>query len=232
MSKNFFAKLNLNWRAYLAEFFGTFVFVFVASCAVVSDKLYTNVGLVGIALATGLALSAGIFATVHISGGHLNPAVTLALWFVQKINTANAALYIISQVFGSFAAAFLVFLIFGAKSMEFFLGGPTLGVDVSVQTAMVLEAIFTAILTFVVFATAVDRRGSGSFAPLTIGFFVVVASIAIGNVTGAALNPARAIGPLVLSKVVDFRLLVYIIGPLAGSVFGIVYDLVFLKSKK
>jgi len=216
----------------LAEFLGTFVFVFSASCAVLSDKMFTNLGLVGIALATGLSLSAAIFATVHISGGHLNPAVTMAMWFAQKINTVNALLYIFSQLFASFVAAFLVFLIFGNKSLDFFLGGPTLGSGAGIQSAMILEAIFTAILVFAVFATAVDKRGPTSFGPWVVGLVVVVATLAAGDISGAALNPARALGPLVISKVFDFRLLVYIIGPLAGSVFGLVYDLVFLKNKK
>lgn len=230
MTKNFFSKINLNWRAYLAEFLGTFVFVFIASCAVITNGLYGEVGTLGISLATGLTLSAMIFATVHISGGHLNPAVTLALWLSQKLNTINGFFYILFQIMGSFAAAYGLLLIFGERAMKFNVGGPALGSGVDVQTAVILEAILTAVLVFAVFAIIVDKRGPGSFGPLVIGLIVVVASLAVGALTGAALNPARALGPLVFARQFDL-LPVYLIGPFAGSLFGIVYEFVFLRKK-
>ena len=220
-----------DWRAYLAEFLGTFVFVLVASLAVLSNSFYGEVGTLGIALATGLALSAMIFATVSISGGHLNPAISLALWLTQKISAITCIFYILAQLLGSLVAASSLLLIFGEGAIKFSLGGPALGSDVTMQKAVILEAILTAVLVFVVFATLVDRRGPVSFGPLVVGLVVVVVSIAAGPVTGAALNPARVIGPLVLSHKFD-TLAVWVVGPLAGSLFGIVYDFVFLKKRK
>lgn len=222
---------NLDWRAYLAEFLGTFVFVFLASCAVITNGIYGEVGSLGIALATGLILSAMIFATVHVSGGHLNPAVTLALWLTQKINTINGVFYILAQLGASLAAAGSLLFLFGQKAIALSLGGPGIVTGVDPQLAVVLEAIFTAVLVFAVFATIVDRRGPGSFGPLVIGLVVVCASIAIGPVTGAALNPARAFGPLVLTQQFD-ALAVYIIGPLCGALIGFVYEYAFLRSSK
>ena len=222
---------NLDWRAYLAEFLGTFVFVFVASMAVLSNNFYGEIGSLGIALATGLVIAAMVFATVSISGGHLNPAVTLALWLGQKINTVNATFYILSQLAASFAAACSLLLLFGDRAMKFSLGGPVLEPGVNLQTAVILEAVMTAVLVFVVFATMVDKRGPVSFGPIAVGLVVLVASIAIGPMTGAALNPARALGPLVVSKHFDY-LAVWIIGPFVGSLFGMIYEFVFLKKKK
>ena len=139
------------WRAYLAEFLGTFVFVLIASGAVLSNVFYSEIGTLGIALATGLSITSMMYATVHISGAHLNPAVTVALWLAQKIKGSSAFFYVIAQIFASFAAAAVVLLIFGNSAKEFVLGGPSVGASVSQQTALVIESILTAVL---VFATA------------------------------------------------------------------------------
>lgn len=216
------------WRAYLAEFLGTFVFVLVASGAVLSNIFYSEIGTVGISLATGLAITSMMYATVHISGGHLNPAVTVALWLSQKIKGNMAVFYIIAQILASFAAAGIILLIFGSTGREFSLGGPIFNEGVSQQTGLIVEAILTAVLVFAVFATMVDRRGPVSFGPLVVGLVVVIASLFALPLSGAALNPARAIGPEVLSGSYQF-LAIWIIGPLAGSLFGLIYDFAFLR---
>ncbi|OGE03892.1 hypothetical protein A3F45_03120, partial [Candidatus Curtissbacteria bacterium RIFCSPHIGHO2_12_FULL_41_17] len=212
-----------HWRAYLAEFLGTFVFVLIASGAVLSNVFYSEIGTVGIALATGLSITSMMYATLHISGAHLNPAVTVALWLAQKIKGNLAFFYVISQILASFAAALVILLIFGSSSREFALGGPVLAESVSGQTGLVVEAILTAVLVFAVFATLVDRRGTVSFGPLVVGLVVTIASLVALPITGAAINPARAIGPEVLSGSYQ-ALAIWIIGPLAGSLFGLVYD--------
>jgi len=219
------------WRAYLAEFLGTFVFVLIASGAVLSNVFYSEIGTLGIALATGLSITSMMYATVHISGAHLNPAVTVALWLAQKIKGSSAFFYVIAQIFASFAAAAVVLLIFGNSAKEFVLGGPSVGASVSQQTALVIESILTAVLVFAFFATIVDRRGPIIFGPLVVGFVVVIASLFTLPISGAALNPARAIGPEVLSG--SFQsLAIWIIGPLAGSLFGLVYEFLFLRKGK
>lgn len=212
----------------MAEFLGTFVFVFVASGAVLSNIFYGDVGSLGVALATGLSLAAMIWATAAISGGHLNPAVTLAVWLTGKISVINAVFYIASQVLASFAAGGVLLYIFGDRAIRFNLGAPILGADVAVGTALLLEAILTAVLVFAVFATVVDRRGSVSFGPLVIGLVVVCGGIFAGPITGAALNPARAIGPAVITGSFT-NLPIWILGPFAGSLFGLVYEFLFLR---
>ena len=217
------------WRAYFAEFLGTFVFVFVASGAVLVNIFYGDIGTLGVALATGFSLSTMIYATYHISGGHLNPAVTVSLWLTQKITGTMAFFYICAQILGSFAAGFAILFIYGAKSLEFSLGAPRVGT--SDQIAMIAEVLLTAMLTFVVFATLVDRRSHLAFGPLAVGFFVVFATIAAGQISGAVLNPARVLGPMILSNNYD-SLAVFLAGPLCGGLFGVVYEWVFLRKIK
>jgi len=219
------------WRAYLAEFLGTFVFVLIASLAVVVESLYGGLGILGIALAIGFSYAALVFASVHLAGGFLNPALTLALWLSQKLSGTKTVFFIIFQVLASFAAGGVLLLIFGANALQFGLGGPALGVNVSLQTAVLTEALMTAGLVFVTFATMVDRGGPVSFGPLVLGLILVGETIAALPISGAAFNPARAIGPAVLAKSVD-SLAVWIIGPLLGSLVGVVYSLLFLKKSK
>lgn len=225
--------INLPWRAYLAEFLGTFVFVLISSGAVLSNIFFGDVGVLAQATATGLALAAMIWATAAISGGHINPAVTLAMWFAGKISATGAIFYIGAQIMASFAAAGLLLFVYGSRAIQFSLGAPVLGADISVQAAVVIEMVLTAALVFAVFATVVDRRGPVSFGPLVIGLVVMVSGIFAGPLTGAVLNPARVLGPAVLSNSFT-NLPIWILGPLAGSLFGIVYEFVFLRkaSKK
>ena len=220
--------INLPWRAYLAEFLGTFVFVFIAAGAVLSNIIFGDVGVLAQATAGGLALAAMIWATAAISGGHINPAVTLAVWFVGRISTLNAFFYIFAQVLASFAAAGLLLFVFGPAAMQFGLAAPVLGANVSVQAAVVVEAVLTAALVFAVFATTIDSRGSVSFGPLVIGLVAMVGGIFAGPITGAALNPARVLGPAVIAGSYT-NLPIWILGTFTGSLFGIVYNFVFLR---
>ena len=221
----------MSWRAYLAEFLGTFILVLVSSWVVLARFLYPDINNLEIALAIGFSYAALIFATIHLSGGFLNPALTLALWLSQKLSGTKTVFFIIFQILASFAAGGVLLLIFGANALQFGLGGPALGVNVSLQTAVLTEALMTAGLVFVTFATMVDRGGPVSFGPLVLGLILVGETIVALPISGAAFNPARAIGPAVLAKSVD-SLAVWIIGPLLGSLFGIVYAFLFLKKGK
>lgn len=233
MSFSFIKTWTGDWRSYVAEFLGTFVFVFIACGAVLTNAFYADIGVLGLAFAGGIAYAVSMFMTVHLSGGNLNPAVTLALWLTQKIRGHIAVFYILAQILASFAVAQVLLLIFGREALNFALGGPQIGADIALRTAVVIEVILTAILIFAYFATMVDKRGPVSFGPLAIGVTYVACSIFGQLLSGAALNPARAIGPLVSSQAYE-TLAVWIIGPLAGALFALVYDFLFLKkpSKK
>jgi aquaporin Z len=230
-----FAQQNfsLPWRAYVAEALGTFFFVLIASGAVLTNIFFVDLGVLAQALAGGLALGTMIFLTAAISGGHLNPAVTLSLWLARKISAVNALFYICAQILASFAAGWVLLYIFGTKAMQFGLGAPILGTGVSPQAALILEAILTSALVFAVFATVVDKRGPGSFGPLVIGLVAAISGIFAGPITGAALNPARILGPAIISQSYT-NLPIWILGPLTGSLFGLVYEFLFLRktSKK
>ncbi|MEK9146969.1 MAG: aquaporin, partial [Patescibacteria group bacterium] len=160
------------WRAYLAEFIGTFVFVFVSCGAVLSYIFYGEIGAAGVAVAGGFSYATMMYATVHISGGHLNPAVTLASWLAQKTSGATAIFYVCAQIFAGIAAAGLLFYIFGQEAAEFSLGGPTLGTGTDISRALIVEIALSATGVFGFFATMVDRRGPTSFGPLVMGLVV------------------------------------------------------------
>ena len=230
---NRFVSFNFlkDWRLYLAEFLGTFVFVFIASTVIVVSNLYNDIGLISVSLAIGFSYAAMVFITAHISGGYLNPAITVSLWLAQRLSGLKAFFYLFSQLIGSFAAAGVLLLIFKNSALQFVLGAPTLGLNISPENAIIVEAILTAILVFAVFGTMIDRNGPVSFGPLVLGLVVVSETIIALQISGAALNPARALGPLVISKSYA-NLAIWVIGPLVGSFFGIFYEAVFIKKPK
>lgn len=219
-----------SWRALAAEFLGTFVFVFVACGSVLTRNIFEDFGVVGVALATSVVMSALVFATVALSGGHLNPAVTLAAWLSQKVSSTTAVMFITAQIVAAFAAAFLLLFIFGGQGTAFYLGGPVLSTDTTVQSALILEAVLTAVLVFVFFATMVDKRGPVSFGPIAIGLVFLAAGIFAGPIEGAALNPVK-VAPLIVSGHME-SMLVWVVGPLTGALFGLVYELLFLRQSK
>ena len=219
------------WRAYLAEFLGTFVVVFVICGTTLSNIFYGDFGVLGIALASGSAYAGMMFAMLKFSGAHFNPAVTLALWLAQKIKGSLAFFYILAQISAGFAAAGVLFWIFGSEAREFSLGGPVLGVGVSLQAAVVIEALLTAILVFVYFAMTVSRNSSASFSPIAVGAIYTISVFFAGSLTGGTINPAKVLGPLVISGSYN-NIAIWIIGPAAGSIFGIVYDFLFLRKGK
>lgn len=220
-----------DWRVYLAEFLTTFAFVFICQSVIISDQLYNHVGVLGISLAIGFSYTALVFASSHLSGGYLNPAVVVALWLAAKISHLKALSLVVAQIVAGFAAAGVVILVFGSKVYDKILGGGTLGVGVDLANATGLEAILTAILVLIVFATVVDRTGPVSFAPLALGVYLVAATILAFPITGAVFNPARAVGSAVLASSYD-TLAVWIIGPVSGSLFAIVYELAFLERRR
>ena len=217
-----------DWRSYLAEFLGTFLFVLISSFAVLTEALYGDIGVLEIGLVIGFSYTCLIFTFAHLGGGYLNPAITISLWLVQRLSASRTVFFLTAQLIASFMAAWVLLLFFGADGIKYALGSPSLGLNISLTQAVLAEAVFTAGLVLVLFSTIVDRRGPISFGPLALGLYLVATSIILISVTGAALNPARVIGPAIVSKSTN-TLAVWIIGPLAGSLIGIVYELVFLR---
>ena len=217
--------MRVAWKPCTAELIGAFALSFIGAGAICTDALTQGkVGLLGIAVAHGLVLAILVSATMHISGGHLNPAVTCAFWATGRMKPEAAAQYVVSQLVGAALAGFALKMIF-AESVwrKVQLGTPSLGAGVSMQGGMFIEAILTFFLVFAVFGTAVDAAGPkvGGFAiGLTIAFDILMG----GPLTGAAMNPSRAFGPALASGFWKSQI-VYWIGPIAGAVgAGFAYD--------
>jgi MIP family channel proteins len=218
----------------LAEFVGTFTLIFIGAGSIVAAVAARGgeggSGLVTIAIAHGLAIAVMVSAVGHISGGHLNPAVTVAAAAARKIVPREALLYIGAQLAGAVAgAAVLRGAVPESLWRQVNLGTPGLGGGVNAAQAVVIEAVLTFLLVWVIFATAVDPRGAfGKVAGLTIGFVVMMDIMAGGPFTGGAMNPARFLGPaLVAGHWTDTW--VYIVGPLVGGTLaGVMYQTLLL----
>ncbi len=209
--------IELQFDRYLAEGIATFILVFVGAGAVLINIATNNgLGIVGIAFAHGLALMAGLYAIMHISGGHINPAVTVAMWATRKIKSVAAVGYIVAQLIGAAIAAGLLKVIFTFAPAQAYLGTPQLANLVTPTTGVLIEAMLTAFLVFVIFATAVDKRGSEHHAPLAIGVTLLFGHLFGLALTGSAMNPARAFGPALVSGY-WVNQAIYWVGPIIGA---------------
>jgi MIP family channel proteins len=217
-----------------AEFLGAFAVVFFGVGAVCADRfLQTSggIGLLGIALASGLAMAIMVSALGHISGGHFNPAITIGFWVTKRIGTLDAFLYWAAQLLGGIAAAFLLRSTIPEETWRAVaLGTPALLRDFPALSAMVLEAVTSFFLVLVFFATAVDDRGAfRAIAGFGLGLAITLGILVAGPFTGAAMNPARAFGPALASHHWANQG-VYWIGPLAGGFLaGLLYNSLYLK---
>lgn len=213
-------------RALFAEAAGTFMFFFIGAGAIVATN---GENLVAVAFAHGLALAVAVSSFGALSGGHFNPAVTLGLAVAGKHPWPRVATYWIAQVVGALVAGFALRYAFEfdpSALARTHIGTPTIAGGVSAVTAIVVEAILTVFLLWAVFGTAISP-----FAPRIAGFgigLIVAADVlAGGGITGAAMNPARWLGPAVAAGFYD-NWFVYLIGPLlGGALAGLSYRYLF-----
>jgi MIP family channel proteins len=210
-------------RPCFAEFIGTFALVFVGIGAIKT----AGHDVLGVALAHGLTIAAFVSATMHISGGQLNPAVTFGLLCGGHMTIANAIRYWISQLLGGFTAALICLGLFGRDVVV--TGTPQLAIDLNAAQGILVEAILTFFLVFVVYGTAVDERGRG-VAGFAIGSTITLDILFGGPLTGAAMNPARVFGPALAANFWHDHY-VYWLGPMIGGALGgLVYGL-FIERK-
>jgi MIP family channel proteins len=212
-----------------AEFIGTFALVFVGAGAVLAAGPTAEPGVVGVALAYGLAVAVMVSAVGHISGGHFNPAITLGFLVTGRLHPVLAVIYWIVQFAGAIAAAALLRWFFD-DATEGSLGTPVLAPNIEPEAGLIIEAILTFFLVWVVFATAADPRGTfKSIAGLAIGLTITMDVLMGGPLTGAAMNPARALGPELLSNTWD-DFWIWYVGPLSGAVIAAVaYEVLYLR---
>jgi len=207
----------MNTKALTAEFVGTFALIFIGAGA----GAIGAGGLVGVALAHGLVLVAVAAAYGPISGAHINPAVTIALWFGRQIKAAEAVGYIVVQLLGGIAGAFVLrFVLGGAESG---LGATVLGGSVSPLQGLAVEAVLTFFLVNTIYNTAVSGK-AGNQAPVAIGLTLAFCILMGGPLTGASLNPARTLGPAMVTGNYA-NLWVYLLGPVIGGLLAtLLYD--------
>jgi aquaporin Z len=220
-------------RRSLAEAVGTFGLVFIG-CASVASRYFgeANYGLLGIAMAHAIVLSVMITATMSISGGHLNPAVTIGLLVARRATGRTAAAYIAAQLVGAvFGALLLRFLWPVNLTRAISLGTPTIAGNIVVSQAIGIEAVLTFFLVSAVFGTCVNPNAPkvGGFG---VGLVLLFDIMVGGNLTGAAMNPARAFGPaLVSGQWVGHA--VYWVGPLLGGIIAaLLWEHVLLKGSE
>jgi MIP family channel proteins len=203
-------------RRCLAEAAATFTLVFAGCGAIVLDADQGgSLGAVGIAAAFGLAIMVMIYATGHLSGAHINPAVTVAFTLTRHFPRRDAAAFVPAQLAGAIAAAFLLRALWPAEPADLGATVPT----VTDWRALVYETVMTAFLMFVIMAVATDTRAVGVAAAIAIGGTVALDAIFGGGVTGASMNPARSFGPALAAwEWTSFW--IYLLGPLAGAALG------------
>ena len=213
----------MNFRASFSELIGTFALIFIgAGAAAIGGELIV------IALAHGMVIIGLAYAYGHHSGTHINPAVTFGLLIAGEIKTKTAINYWIMQFAGG---------ILGAAALSFVLDGSTSGLGAtqfdttatSVSQALVLELILTFLLVNTIMNTAVSGK-AGNLAGLAIGSTLIFCILMGGPITGASLNPARTLGPALLTGNLD-QLWVYIVGPLAGAAIASIFYVNVLKDK-
>jgi glycerol uptake facilitator len=216
----------------VAEVIGTAILVFIGAGSVpltvflTGSQPFGSAELSTISFAFAFAIFAAVYSVGHISGCHINPAVTIALLATRKIDLATALPYIVAQLIGALVGAGLTYVILiGNDPAALGLGAVSVNANAGNVVGFLAEVIGTAILVFTVFGAAVDGRAPAGFAGLIIGFIVYGVIILVGPITGAALNPARQIGPELLGGLIGAKthldqLWVYIAGPIVGGLAG------------
>jgi aquaporin NIP len=210
-------------RRCLAEALAAFVLVFAGCGAIVLNaERGGSLGSVGVAAAFGLAIMVMIYATGHLSGAHINPAVTTAFTVTRHFPIRDAVAYVPSQLAGAAAGAALLRFTWHDGPAQLGTTLPT----IATGRAFVFELALTAILMFVIMAVATDTRAVGAGAAIAIGGTVALDALFGGGATGASMNPARSFGPALVSGTwSDFW--IYVAGPVAGAVAGaVLYQLV------
>ncbi len=203
-------------RRATAEGLGVFALVFAGCGAIVSEAEHPgSLGTVGIALVFGLVVMAMIYATGHLSGAHLNPAVTLAFSLTRHLPRTEAVAYLLAQFAGALLAAALLGAIWPSDPAALGTTRPSVGVG----SALAYEAVLTAFLMFVIMAVATDTRAVGAAAAIAIGGTVGLDALFGGPITGASMNPARSLGPALVSGELG-DLWIYLAGPLLGALAG------------
>ena len=219
------------WRRSFVELMGAFALVFMGAGTIMSIGPQADAGTLDVALATGLAIVVMVIAVGHISGGHFNPAITFGFIVTRRMSALLGVAYIVAQLAGGVLAALLLRWIFPAANRDAAnLGAPSVH-TIDIGAALVIEALITFFLVWVVFAVTTDLRNAYTvLAGLAIGLVIVFGMLLAYPLTGGSFNPARAFGPELISNTWSDAW-IYYVGPLAGgAIAALLYDEVYLRS--
>lgn len=206
-------------RSCVAELLGTFALVAIGPGAGMVAARTHAFGHEGVALAFGLAVTLIVAATGHLSGAHINPAVTLGFWSVRRFPGRDVVAYVVAQCIGAIAASALLVWLVGPVGQF----GATVPA-IPLAQAFVVEMGYTALLGFVIMSVATDARTSPMVAPFAIGATVYAGALVTGPLTGGSFNPARSLGPAVVGGIWTAHW-IYWIAPIAGMLAGMhLYD--------
>lgn len=212
-------------QKFVAEAIGTFALVFIGAGVVIveshtgpshMDVTGGKVGLLGVALAHGTILTAMIYAVGSVSGGHFNPAVSFAAWLQRRLDANLFAGYVVAQLAAAVAAGLCLALLFPDEVALSGLGTPYLAPRITPLRGILLEGVITFLLVTAILLGTRKEGGAGPLAGLAIGATLVALILFAGPLTGAGANPARYLGPALVSGRLS-ELLVYVAGPLAGA---------------
>lgn len=208
-------------KKYLAEAIGTFVLTLLGCGTAVSLNCGVDTAsVVGTALAFGLAVVAMAYTIGGTSGCHINPAITLGCWVTKRIESKDAAMYMVFQTIGAIFAAGVLYVMTNYDEAQ--AGGTLTGANScgthGVATGLLVEIVLTALFVLVVLGTTHPKRGAGNFAGLAIGLSLVLIHLVGIHYTGTSVNPARSIGPALFERGQALTdLWVFIVGPFVGA---------------
>jgi len=226
----------VNPRAYLAEAIATYGLVFFGPLSVIlaiasfGEELTTQ-SVLFIALGHGGAIGLMVYTFGHVSGAHINPAVTIPMMITKKIGITDGIGYIISQLIGAVAAAATLKVILpelGAKVNFATQGGPSDLINNSISSGFAVEAIMTFFLVTVIFMTAVHKKASPGLHGFSIGGIIFLIHLVAVPLTGASVNPARTFGPALISGFWEFHWMYWAAPILGGIIAGLIMNYVFV----
>jgi aquaporin NIP len=218
--------LNMNYRKYLAEMVGTFILVFCCTGAIiVNQETGGSITHLGLAIISGLVVTAMIFALGDVSGAHMNPAITIAFALDRQLEIKEVSPYILAQAVGAFCASGSLSLLFPDNKL--------LGTPMPAGTewqSFVMEFILSFILVLVIFNVSAGAKEKGITAAIAIGSTVAMAALFGGPVSGAAINPIRFLAPAVVSGHTE-HLRLYLTAPLAAAVMAVLLHRILYPKK-
>jgi len=226
---------------YVAEFIGTLTLVLMGcgSAVIAGGNGETGVGLLGISFAFGLSVVAMAYTIGHISGCHINPAITIGMVVVGRMKAAEGIGYIIAQILGAIAGAGLLYVIAcGKPGFDISVTGlgqngygTTSPQGYSLMSGFIAETVFTAIFLLVIFGSTSTKNIHGGFAGLSIGLSLVLIHIVGIPITGVSVNPARSIGPAIfVGGTALSQLWLFIVAPVLGSIIAAIIGRYFIKN--